>query len=381
LNIADSGRLLMLASVAALSLAVAAHAEDPAVKPAAEKPAPAAAEKPADNPADKPADTAKRPDFIVDAMVGQVNGHAIYASEVFKSIGEDTLRRVGEVEPRLVFKARASELIEGKLRERVTNALILAEAERGLGEKEMMGLLGYVKQQREKFLAEYGGGVLALTEERLQREKGHGLDEELEQFRQSVLVDKFKREKLLPKVSVSRRQVEHYYNDHFAEFNPSPSVTLRVIVVSSAGDADAVDKALAGGASFEEVAKEHSTLRADQGGLMPAYQLKTPIEEFNELKWKELNEKVRKLPVGKPSDRTKLDAGFGWVMVDKLEGNKTRSLQDAFLEIENRMRAQQFNRLFQHYMVDLLKNGNYTPMPQMGNALVEVAMVRYARPQ
>ena len=68
------------------------------------------------------------PLYTVDAMVGQVNGKPIYASTVFESIFEQ-LAALGRSLPRAEFRQRAGQLIEARLGQIVTDALILGEAE------------------------------------------------------------------------------------------------------------------------------------------------------------------------------------------------------------------------------------------------------------
>lgn len=319
--------------------------------------------------------------YVMDAMVGQVNGRPIYASQIFRDIGEDTLKRIGGSEPRLAFKERAAELIEAKLREKITNALILAEAERGLTDPMRAGLQNYLKIEREKILAQYGGGAPGPAEQALIAAKGHGIAEELEQRRQKALVDKFLHDKFYPKIAVHRREVERYYEDHPEEFNPNPTVTVRVIVVTGHAKADAVDKALQAH-PFGDVAKQQSEVAAANGGTMGPFHLSRPMSQFNELKWDKLNEKVRGLKAGEWSDRTDLGSDqFGWIMLQQLQGGKSRTLKQAFLDIEGRLRAMKISRLQRHYISALFRHGNFTPVEEMGNALLDVAMVRFAKPQ
>jgi parvulin-like peptidyl-prolyl isomerase len=322
----------------------------------------------------------RRREYVVDAMVGQVNGKPIYASEIFRVIGEDVLERLGREKPRLEFQRDAAELVINELRSRITNAVILAEAERGLTEQEQMGLALFVKQQREEILSKYGG-VLSQAEAGLMRDNGRTLDEELESRRQRLLTDKYLRDKLHPRVSVNRREVERYYYDHPDEFNPAPTVTVRVILVPTAAAADEVEKALTAGASFESVARQYSSFRADAGGLLSPFRLSGPLSSFSAMSFPQLNEAVRQLSEGQRSPRVKLDQGFGWVMLEKVEGGKAKTLEEAFLEIESRIRSQKFNMLSRRYLDQLMKSGNYTPIDQMAGALIEVAMARYARPQ
>jgi hypothetical protein len=315
----------------------------------------------------------------MDAMVGQVNGKPIYASTIFKAIGEDVFVRLGQETPRLEFKNKAKELIDADLKSRVVNQLLLAEAEKGLGEREQMGLAGYLVSERERLLAKYGGGVQAIAEENLKKEKGKTLDEEVESIRQRQLTQKFLQEKIFPKIHINRKDVERYFQDHIKEFQQDPSVTLRLLVAPNDKVAEQVEKDLAAGKPFDQVAKEYSVFRAEQGGLMEPY--KTSLENFKGLRWDELNAQVQKLKEGQVTPRTKIDIGYAWVKLDKLELGERQELKDVFLQLENTLRAARFQQLTHKYTNDLLTNGNYTPLDQMSKSLLEVAMTRFARPQ
>jgi hypothetical protein len=90
---------------------------------------------------------------------------------------------------------------------------------------------------------------------------------------------------------------------------------------------------------------------------------------------------VRTLKVGEYSDRTQIAVGYGWVKLEKVVGGEGKTLADSQIEIEARLRTIKFNQLSRKYIDDLLKNGNYTPIDQMTQGLIDVAMTRYARAQ
>src|SRR5690606_31306012 len=78
--------------------------------------------------------------LTADAMVGQVNGRAIYASQVLAPIAPQ-LRSLGQSVSRAEFRRQADNLIRGELLRIITDALILGEAERDLTQQEHYGLL------------------------------------------------------------------------------------------------------------------------------------------------------------------------------------------------------------------------------------------------
>jgi parvulin-like peptidyl-prolyl isomerase len=325
-------------------------------------------------------ENASRDRAVVDAMVGQVNGEPIYAGEVFKSIGEEQLKRLGESQPRLAFRQRARELIVSELRSRVTNSLLLKEAERDLSERERRGLKARMREERKKILRQHGG-VRALAEKRLQEKTGRTIEEEIEARRKSMLIERYMHKKFRPRVHVGRRDVERYYQDHYNEYNPTPEVTVRLILARDAETADRVQEALSSGEPFKEVARQYSDVRAEQGGLMPSFQIDGSFEEFDSLRWPALNKAVRNLEEGEHSDRIELDAGAAWVKLEELESGEGQSLQEVFLQIQQKLRSQKLNRLQQRHIQELMEDGNFTPIDQMVQDLLKVAMARYAQPR
>jgi len=323
---------------------------------------------------------AERQEMIVDAMVGQIRGKPVYADEVFREIGREELIRLGEVHPRDQFRRRAQDLIDKKLAEWLYNRLELTEAERTLTERERQGLPGMRKMQREQLIARWGGGVPALADHATRERYGYSIEELVEQYIQANIIRYYRDRNIKPKVHVNRREVERYYRDHVDEFNTPSSVKVRVIVVRDASAADRVDEALASGMPFAEVAAQYSAFRKDTGGALPPFPLKGPLSDFSELGWQELNEKVRTLGPGQHSDRTTIGSNFGWVMLEEVQTGKQQRLEEVFVRIETMLRQEKEKKLHRTMMGELLANGNYTPPQQMADALLRVAMVRYAKP-
>lgn len=327
----------------------------------------------------------KSPDdaIVVDAMVGQVTGRPIYASAIFKRIGIEQLERLGQTLPRLTFKERVTKLIVGNLRDQITNALILAEAEAGLTQQMQIGVLQYLDDQRKQILAKYQGSI-DLANKDLMRTKGITLAQELEERRQKALVDRYMSQKIYPKITVNRREVKRYYDDHIEEYSAQIEVQVRVMIVTDADDIEKAKSALEAGDAFAKVASEYSRFRASDGGLMPAHKLDGSIEDYAELNWPELNTQVAKLDVGGHSPMVPIKIGeaqgAGWVYLEKLIGGEGKTLEEAQIEIERKIRTSKFNVLSRRYIEELWEKGNYTSVEQMAETLIDVAMARYARP-
>jgi len=52
-----------------------------------------------------------------------------------------------------------------------------------------------------------------------------------------------------------------------------------------------------------------------------------------------------------------------------------------FLQIQQKLRSQKLNRLQQRHIQELMEDGNFTPIDQMVQDLLKVAMARYAQPR
>lgn len=316
---------------------------------------------------------APRAGHAIDAMIGQVNGKAIYANNAFEAI-EDQLIALGRSLPPTEFRQRAAELIVGRLQQLVTDALILGEAERDLSAPEQAGLFQYLKQQREELIRFWGRGSIAVAEDNLVRHTSRSLDETLQDTREQMLVQRYLRQELFPQINVSRKQIERYYHDHKDTYAPPASRTIRLIRVKDPEIADRVDRILAKGKPFAEVAARSFNLyHADEGGLMS--ERAVGDEVFGE---EGLNQAMLALQPGEHSPRQQALGGYAWVYVETIDRETHRSLRDAQLEIDSILRRQQFQALTERYRRELYETGSYNSIESMSLALIEIAMNRYS---
>lgn len=312
--------------------------------------------------------------LLVDGMVGQVNGQPIYASRVFQPL-EDQLVRWGRELSVLAFRREAENLITAALGEIVFNQLVLAEAMRDLSEQERTALEYLVAEQRAKLIRQWGAGSETAADLALRESKGKTLEEELEEYRQRRLIDRYLALRLLPKINVTRKDIERYYYENSSRFNTPAKRTIRLIRVDDEEGVRRVQGLLEEGRGFVEVARgPWNRYRAAEGGLFGE---EVAGDEVFGLA--ELNQAMVKLEAGQYAGPIRAGGGTYWVYVEKYQPGQNRSLRQVQREIEELLRRQRFQRLTQRYREQLFARGSYNPLNQMAQALVEIAVARYCR--
>ena len=320
--------------------------------------------------------------FSVEAMVGQVNGRPMYASEVFEPMHEQ-LKRLGETLTRPDFRDRAGVLIAQRLRQQIIDALVLGEAEQQLSEEQRYGILQYLKEQREELIRKFGEGSAKLAGVTLREEQGITLDQKIEQTRQQVIVQSYMREKLLPKVNVTRKDIARYYERNKAEFNPPPGRTIHMIQVARKSTAQKIDDMLKEGTPFLDIAsdKKLNDYYPEKFGQFG----EGPVEGDEVFGPKDLNEALLSLSQGEYSQRINLKLGsstrYTWLYLKKLSAGESTSLEEAQAQIEAELRQRQFATLTREYQAKLFEKGSYNAVEGMLTKLLEIAMNVYARPK
>ncbi|MFP4143803.1 MAG: peptidylprolyl isomerase [Phycisphaeraceae bacterium] len=312
--------------------------------------------------------------YVLDGMVGQVGGRPLYADRALEPIA-DRLAALGRQLPPGEFRPRAQELIHKRLQEMVTNSLILGEAERSLSQREQQAVRYYLQTQREELLRRHGRGSVALAEASLQEQTGQGLEQTLEDRRHEFIVQRHLQQHLIPRINVSRRDVERYYRDHQDEFNPPASRTLRLIRVETAEQAQAVRQRLEQGESFAEVAaSDVNTFLASAGGMMGE------VEGDQVLQNDKLNQAMLELDEDEYAGPVEGENGHSFVYVEELDRPESKTLQEAQLEIRDRLRGRQYRTLSERYRQRLYEEARLDSLEEMTRALLEIAMNRYAAP-
>lgn len=316
------------------------------------------------------ASASPRPPTVVDGMVGQINGRAIYADDILGGL-EEQLRTLGQRKPTSVFRQQAREQINGLIRGRLINALILGEAERSLTENEWNGVRFMQAKKREELLRLHGQGSLARTEKVLREETGLGLDATLSEYRDGLITETYIRRNINAKINVSRRDIERYYAEHPEEFNPRPRRDVVVIRVADPAAADDVADRLAGGQSF-------STVAADPENAMAAAPVMRGLIGDKPFGRPEVDAALSGLSVGKWAGPIAVGSEFWFVFLDDEVRPEAVSMIDAQAKIERALQQQQFIQLRKKFIDRLLREGSFTQPEKMVAALVDIAVNRYA---
>ncbi len=308
----------------------------------------------------------------VDGMVGQINGLPVFADDVLADL-EPALLALGQRESERGFRAAARPQIDEMLRGQLVGALILAEAERALTDNEWNGVRFLVNKKRQELLRQHGQGSIAVTERSLRELTGRSLEETLDRHREAIVTRTYIDRNLRARVNVSRRDIERYYREHPEQFDPPATRDLRLIVADNADHAAQVKSALRGGQPFDEVASGPFNQLAG-GGTMTGIAGDEPFGR------PVVDEVVAVLDEGQW--RGPLDTGdgrFWFVQAQRVERGETLTFEQAQGIIERALQEQQFAMLTDQFRKDLLEAGNYTRPEQMVNALLEIAVNRYAQ--
>ena len=310
---------------------------------------------------------------IIERMVGQVNGRPIFADEFFEPIAD---RLIAEAEGKTIqeYGPVANTIIGARLQQVVLSDLFLAEAESGLTPEQQMGLLGWLRREKEEFTSRTGGGSEGETRNRLREEKQISLEEHLEARRDQALIWQLLQEKVESRVIVSWRDVQREYDRRNREdnrYNPPATVTLARIVLPTQSRADVIEdvrSSLGAGEPFAEVAGSVGMRDNGQWGSF----------ELAELSETHRN-RVEGLAVGETVGPFEQGSTTQWVHIVAIDQPPARTVYDPEVQRELieyigvRRREEEKDR----YIRSLLEEGIYDELNEMNYRLLEMALHRY----
>jgi hypothetical protein len=346
-------------------------------------PAAASADTAADATANTAADAAASPPaaaaprgrtYTVDAMVGQVNGESIYAAEVLEPL-DAQLRALRQNLPSQQFIEQTARLVRAQLEQIVLDRLLLAQAESELTADERHRMRFILNDIRAELVRRHGRGSEQLADATLREKTGYGLDQTLRRERQKLLIGTYQQRHLVPRIDVSRADVEREYRAARDVYQPQPARKVRMILLQEDALVKEVQRRIADGQRFEQIAADETVnlYRPAQAGLFA--EALTDTQVFGEAA---LNEALAELEAGQTAGPLPMaDGRQVWLHVESVHQAEARSLQDAQLEIERRLRDRQVQTLTMEQRRRLLLEGSYDPISQMAAQVMQVARDRY----
>ena len=318
--------------------------------------------------------------LAVNAMVGHINGEAVYADQVFDVNVAAQLSNYGRRFGQEDFLEQASLVIREKLKSIVQNKLILGEAERNLKERERMAIDRAVQARREEQIRFYGQGSLSLAKAKFREEKGMELDDDLSQYREALLTQSYIRSKVYPKIVVNDRDIEQWYDAHLDYYRQPSKRAFRIIRIADNDTAQRVADRLDRGESFEDIASDATVnlYNPTGSGLFSNGQA---LAGDNVYGVKPVNDALIQLEQGQHAGPILAGKHHYFVQLVELMPGIHRTLQepDVQFQIRKTLEDLQFKKHADRFIADLLERGSYTPESEMGAKLLEIAYARYKR--
>lgn len=314
---------------------------------------------------------------LVDAKVGEINGHPIYATEFLEPMSA-RLREESVGKPLQAWRAAAEGTIRKELNSRITDTLLREEGRATLTEQTRQGLLNFLERVREEIASEASGSVVA-GEERIRERTGVSAEEYLRQREDEVLVREAV-QRISARVQVSSAEVEREYIRRNAEYNPPPRARFLLITAPKAKpeDIEAISAALAGGAKFAATAQDP---RNTYPRTVREVDLKDTLAEspiFPSLP--AVDAAARQLQVGAHAGPVDFDAqDVAWVYLESIEDRRV-SFYQAQLAIRERLVAERFNEEAMRVVGMLRARANRIDEEAVVSELLRIAEDRYYRP-
>ncbi|HSB69961.1 MAG TPA: peptidyl-prolyl cis-trans isomerase [Candidatus Methylomirabilis sp.] len=284
-------------------------------------------------------------------IVARVNGEPITRAELQRMLADPLTRARHQRE--LGINALDSQALDRwAMRELIHRRLILQEAGRRnvtVSEQDFDRALGDLRR-RFKDLKSFGIWM-----------KERGLDDKSlsEAIRTDLLMTRVKAA-LVEGVSLTKKDVQKYYDAHQDELRIAEAVRLRIIAVKDKAAGEQIMAALRIGADFGRVARERSLgLRAKQGGDTGWVSLQTLPPP--------LRQAVGTLKVGDTSGPVQRGAEFLVVRLEARRPARTRSLAEVQPEIEKRLLATKQRQVVQAWLSDQEKKARIAVLLQPGS--------------
>lgn len=316
-------------------------------------------------------------EWIVESLVGQVNGRPIFADEFFEPI-EDRIRQMVEAAPRPDSRDGIVLLVSQRFDEWVNNELIISEAESQLTPEQQQGLLAWLREAQEGEIAARGG-TRTTAEEDLQESLGMSIEEYMAQRRNFALTANLLRTRISPRVIVAWRDIEREYFHRVEELGTGAIIDIGRIVIPKSDELriQEVRDAFASGKDFATVARE---LQLPEDGRWVSYTLGEDGIDGTDLS-DALKDRLRPLAPGEAAPPFEQGTRMVWVGVLSIIEPNIPSIydRDVQLGIRNELMGRREEQERVRYLSSLRERWVQDNIEDMRIRLIEIALRRYWR--
>ncbi len=291
--------------------------------------------------------------LLADTILAKVNDEVITREDVLGPVRPRLAEWRGELPP-AEFERRCRMAIDLRLREEISERLVVQEARRELTEAEKE----HIEATLGQFLKDLTSQAcsIRLLEEKLKL-KGRTVEEELDAERERRLVQRFLRDRVAPKVHVSHSELlDHYEQVRQERFSEPIRIRMRLIVLKKSEfarpeearrQAATVMSRLRGGESFARLARRYSHgVMAEKGGdwgyvTRGAFRVKEVDEVLFSLRTGEVG------PLVETSDACYL------VKAEHRKDARILPFTEVQGELEAELRDKRYNQIVARYIQDL----------------------------
>ncbi len=315
----------------------------------------------------------------VDALVGQVNGKPLYASEFLRS-REDRITTIAAMPDRVKAREQVVQMISEAFDQYVNNMLIISEAEAMIPAAAKEGVLAWLKDLQEKEIASRGGSRAEAQRSIEEEFPGTTIEEFMNRQKNQALAGDLLRRRVQPRTIVSWRDVERLYDQNRALYNPLPTIRVGRIALlkSDAAQVEKTKEAFAQGKTFAQVAAD---LGVPDGGFWREFTIpQGGIDAIPDLV-DDMKSRLKGLQVNKVDGPSETKTQVVWMTLISSQQEPARSIFDPPLQLQLRrqIESQRYSIEQQRYFVGLRTRWVAADLEAMKNRLISITLTRYFR--
>ena len=314
---------------------------------------------------------------VVAASILQVNGQFITVRDIVTG-AEQAFDSIPAELPEQEYRGLAEKIVRDEVRRQVTQAMVLAEAISRLTEQQE----AFVDQEMERALremvAQAGGSEQSLRQD--METDGIALDDVLDEYSNSMIVQIYLQQKLYPEIAVTREMLWDAYQRDRAKFNVPKKMQMQIISARFAGEASKADArkrihdaaaAIEAGEDFADVAKRLSDgAKASAGGVWP-------LMAAGNFRHEQVEQAGFALELGQVSKAIEMDEAFFIVKAYRIEAAKSVSFEDAQEELSGQLRQQMYVKLSAEHFEKLGKAATIVESEKIVETAVDFALQHF----